>query len=130
MSAANVYGRRVLEAFNWFAAFKRMEQRMWLMIEEISHQVDTGDADGLQAKCVAVMPFFDEFCRVLRDNAEEQDGDIDSDPKALQLRFILAAGAAGFEPAEIRRRWLLMLPKARKECSENGRSEAQTRPVC
>jgi hypothetical protein len=129
MNRASEYDGRVLEAFNRFAEFKRMKERMWLMIEEICHQVDNGDADGLQPKCVAVMPLWNEYLRFLRDGADALDPDFEGERMGAQMQMILDAGAAGVEPAEIRRRWLLMLPKDRKECSENGRIEAQTRPV-
>ncbi len=129
MSVANVYGGTVLEAFNQFAEFKRTAERMWLALEEVEQMVFNDQAEGLQAKCIAARYLWVEFHRFLRDKDEEGDAQRRQEPLTLQLQLLLDAGAAGFEPAEIRRRWLLMLPKDRKECSESGRIEAQTRPV-
>jgi hypothetical protein len=98
------YSGRVLAAHNRFAEFKKRAERMWMMLEEIGHMVDDGQAEGLQAKCTAVMPFWVEYNSFQKVEDEEGEAERRSDPLALQIQLLLDSGIAGVGPIEIRRR--------------------------
>lgn len=107
MNPTNESGGRVLEAFNRLAEFKRMEGRMWFLIEAISLKVDSRDNGDLQAMCAEALPLWKVYESFLRRGREE----FGLDPKATRspqadamMHMILESGAAGCSVGEIRRR--------------------------